>query len=141
MGKFVKVEGEAYIRRDTKTVLIDIYEEDFILDDSVESADEARSIIRKGLLDDRLKKTLENYKKFRTCQVLEFKETKDKPEGGRVDKLLVEATKLQCAPDNLSSYGSPKAKEKALEKAIHTAKNRKNNVKKNNDEELGNVID
>lgn len=124
MGMLAKVEGELYVRTDAKTINIEFYEEEFILDNTIKDIGEARSIIRKGLLNERLRKKVKNYKKFRTCQVVSLEKTNEESKTGEMEKKLLEATKLGCVPVNLDSYLSEGGKEKALEKAIEVKKQR-----------------
>lgn len=125
MGMLAKVEGEVFVRTEAKTVNIEFYEEDFILDDDIKEIAIARSIIRRAMIDQRLRKKVTNYKKVRTCQVISLEPVDKKSETGSMEKKLLEASKLNCVPQNLDSYANDKSKEKALDKAIETAKDRK----------------
>lgn len=130
MGKLVIVEGEAMVRTESKAIMLDLFQEEFILDDSVKDENQALSVIRKGLLNSRLKKTVKNFVRARTSQVIEFKGTDKKSDNSELDSKLVEAAQLDCVPASLESYASDKAKEKALEKSIDNAKKRKKNAAK-----------
>jgi len=130
MGMLAKVEGEVFVRTDAKTTNIQFYEEEFILDDDIKDIAIARSIIRKAMIHDRLRKTIKNYKKFRTCQVISLKPVSTKAETTDVERKMIEAAKLNCVPMNLDSYATDQSKEKALDKAIESAKVRKAQVKK-----------
>lgn len=125
-----KVEGEVFVRTDARATNIKFYEEEFVLDDDVKDIGQARVIIRKALLDERLKKSIEHYKKFRTCQVVSLEPTDKKSDSGPVEKKMIEASKLNCVPENLDRYSDSKSKEKALDKAIETKKKRGRPAKK-----------
>lgn len=117
MAKSVTVEGEV-VTRDGRGTAIEFYEKTFILDDAVQNESQARSVIRKGMITEALRKEVENFKHVRTCQVIEFKNTDEKPEASEVDQLLLKATQLGCVPDNIDNYKRADFKAKALEKAI-----------------------
>lgn len=122
MSKKVVVEGEVRVRTESKAVMLDRYKETFLLDDSVKDERQALSIIKKGLLDERLRKTVKNYRRYRTHEVVSFESVSDKPEDSELAKLLVEATELQCVPEGLSRYTADGGRKKALEKAIEVKK-------------------
>ncbi len=130
MAKKAVVEGELKIR-EGHNINIEFYEETFLLDDSVASLEQARAIIKKGLLNERLRKR-DNFKGIRTCQVVSFTKTDEVAEAGDLDKLLIIATELNCIPENLVNYKRPDHKIKALEKAIENAKKRKEKIEKDN---------
>jgi hypothetical protein len=137
MGKLALVEGEVMVRTDAKTLNIDLYSEEFILDDDIKDINEARSVIKNGLLDERLKKTVKNYRKYRTYEIIEFKDTDKKSEQSDYDKLMVKAVKNQCVPENLDSYATQEGKQKALERALDTKKKREAKKVKDNVEDQG----
>jgi len=122
MSKRAVVEGEVKIR-DGKDTEIEFFEEEFFLDDSVTTLEQARSIIQNGLIDERLKKR-NGYKGWRTCQVISFEASKQDAENGDLDMLILKATELNCIPENIGAYKRPDYKIKALQRAIETAQER-----------------
>lgn len=124
MAKKAICEGEVVVRDGTNSA-IEFYTEEFVLDDAVKNLEQARSMIQAGLIADRLRKNLANYRRVRTCQVTSFEVTKDKAEHSELDKLLLKATELGCMPENIESYKRPDFKAKALEKAIERHLERK----------------
>lgn len=130
MAKKVVIEGDAQIRTEANTITLTRYKETFILDDSVQDVNQARSVIKNGLLHDRLTEKVKNYKRFRTYEIKSFEDTEELAEKSKLDKLLVEATKLDCMPENLNIYSSADGKEKALERAIESKKKRQKSAKK-----------
>jgi hypothetical protein len=136
MAKKAMVEGEVVLK-DGNTTDIHFYEEEFILDDAVKTLAQARSIIQGGLINERLRRNMPNFRRVRTCQVIEFGETTEKPEASDLDKLLIEATELGCMPENIDNYKRPDYKIKALERAVQKAKERK--AKPDNVQDLGYV--
>lgn len=137
MSKKAVVEGEVMVRTEAKTVLLDLYSETFILDDSVKTLEQARSVIKNGLLHDRLSKKVKNYKRFRTYEIISFENTNEEAEQSGLNKLLVEASSLDCVPENLDIYSSAEGKEKALERAIETKKKRGRPAKNQDVEDQG----
>lgn len=139
MAKLVKVEGEYLSRTEAKTTVLKLYEEEFVLDD-VESKAEARSMLKNGLIAERLKKN-EGFKRLRTYDVVTFKDTDKKPDQSDFEKLLVKATKAKCLPEGLDNYASEKGKIKSLERALETNQRRKETKKatKSNVKDLGAV--
>ena len=138
MAKKAVCEGEVVVKDGSRSS-IDFYTEEFILDDEVKSLEQARSMIQSGLISERLRKTVENYRRVRTCQIVSFTETKEKPEHSELDKLLLKATELNCIPENIESYKRPDFKAKALEKAIDRALERQAKQGKDNVQDLGYV--
>lgn len=136
MAKLARVDGQVVVRDGTGMAL-EFYEEEFILDDAVQSAAQARALIKKGLISERLRKTVKGYKRVRTCQVIEFTNTNAVAEQSEMDKLFLEATELNCVPENIDNYKRPDYKEKALRSAIEQAKKRK--VKPDPMQDLGEV--
>lgn len=125
MPKYAKVVGEYVTRGDHGGAAYWPYEEEFILDDSVPSLPYARSVIQKGLLNDKLRERgIANFKGWRTAQVVEFKETDEavKEEETELQKLMAEATRLGCVPENLANYKRPDYKANALKRAIEAFK-------------------
>lgn len=122
-------EGEVYIKEDGRSYL-EFYTEEFVLDDSVKTINEARSVIHKGMIADRLRTSFPNYLKWSTCQVVELKETSEQSKTADLDKLLLEASRLNCIPDNIANYKRPDHKMKALQRAIDDAKSPKRVAKK-----------
>ena len=122
MAKKAVVEGEIVLRDGNKTN-IEFFEETFILDDAVQTLEQARQIIKKGLIAERFRK-MDNFKRVRTAQVISFENTSEAAESSDLDKMLIEATKLNCIPENLQNYKRPDHKVKALAKAIESAKAR-----------------
>lgn len=133
-----KVEGEL-VTRDHNGNSIEFYEEEFVLDDSVKTKEQAHVIIKKALLDDRLRRQHKGYKRFRTAQIVDFGKTDEKAEQSDIDKLLIRATELNCIPENLNNYKRPDHKQRALEKAIEKALERKVKPDPDNVEDHGYV--
>lgn len=118
MGKLAKVEGEATISGASGMTEIEFYEEEFILDDKIGGKGEARQLIRRALLVPRLQKKIKGFRRVRTCQIIEFKDTSEKPQDGELDLLLKRAMDLNCIPLNIDNYKRPDYKIKALKAAI-----------------------
>jgi hypothetical protein len=123
MAKLAKVEGEV-VTKDGTGQAIEFYEQEFILDDAVKTAEQARSIVKKGLITERLRRTVQNFKRVRTCQIIEFTNTDAVPEQSDMDRLFLKATELNCVPENIDNYKRPDFKQRALEKAIALAEER-----------------
>jgi hypothetical protein len=138
MGKLAKVEGEVVVKDGTGTS-VEFYESQFVLDDAVQNAAQARAIIKKGLISERLRREVQGYKRVRTCQIVEFTSTDDKPEQSDMDRLLIRATELNCVPENIDNYKRPDFKQRALEKAIEKAEERAKSVKPDAVQDLGYV--
>lgn len=117
MSKLAIVEGEV-VTKDGRGAAIEFFEEKFVLSDGVKTLEQARSVIRKGLITERLMKKVKNFKHVRTMQVVEFEESKEEAEQSEVDDLLLEATQKGCVPENLDRYTKPEDKVKVLKKAI-----------------------
>jgi len=125
MSKKVVVEGEIIVKDGTHSA-IEFYEgEEFVLSDEVKTLAQARAIIQSGLITERMRKKIPNFKRVRTCQVISFSNDTAEPEISNLDRLLIEATTLGCVPENIDNYRRPDYKTKALEKAIETHKARK----------------
>jgi len=136
MGKLAKCEGEVVVKDGTHSA-IEFYEVDFVLDDAVKTLEQARSMIQGGLIAERLRREKPNYRRVRTCQVVSFGSTEDKPENGEMDKLLLRATQLDCLPENIDSYKRPDYKIKALQKAVERAEERLKKPEKSNVKDEG----
>lgn len=138
MGKKAKCEGEVIVvQNNAKSV--EFYTEEFVLDDSVPDIAQARCIIQGGLIDERLRRNVKGYKRWRTCDVVSFEGTSDKPEAEETElqKLLMEATRLGCLPDTIDSYRRADHKAKALQKAIDNHKSRMAKPEKSNTQDMG----
>ena len=111
-----------------KLAQIDEYEEVFELTEG--RVPEARAIIQNsGILDERLRKTKKNYRRWRTCQVIDVQgttkeATKEKTE---LHELLVKATEMGCIPATFKRLKVDKTKIKHLKEAIE---NKAKRVKK-----------
>lgn len=138
MSKLAKVEGEVVVKDGTGQA-VEFYEEEFILDDAVRDTNQARSIIKKGLISERLRRKVQNFKRVRTCQVIEFTTTDEVAEQSDMDKLFLKATELNCVPENIDNYKRPDYKQKALERAIENAEKRKASEKPDSVQDLGYV--
>jgi hypothetical protein len=138
MAKLAKVEGEVVVKDGTGQSL-EFYEESFVLDDAVKNTNQARSIIKKGLISERLRRVVKGYKRVRTCQIVEFTNTDQVAEQSDMDKLFLEATELGCVPENIDNYKRPDFKQKALEKAIAGAKARAKAQRPDAMQDLGEV--
>ena len=141
MAKRASVEGEYLERNPNGGLDIVPFEEEFILDDTVESKDMARQIIKRGLLIERLSKQ-KNFKRVRTCQVVSFEDAADEsPENSELDQLLTKAAKLECIPPNINNYRRPDYKVKALKTAIEQAEKRNAAPKKKTNVEDQGYVD
>lgn len=117
MVQIVKVEGEARVR-DGSNLTTEFYEREFEIND-MKSEGEIRSLVRKALIVDELKKTIKGFKSVRTMEIVDIKKKEGKKEDTtRLEDLMAEAMKLEAVPDNLDQYGSTKSKEEALERSI-----------------------
>lgn len=149
MPKKAVVEGDVVLRANNSLEL-EPFTEEFILEDeafknSKDHIGTARIIIKKGLLKERLRKKYKNFKSERASQVVSLQDTDDeleKDEHG-LAALLIEATKLDCIPENIENYRRPDYKAKALERAIESEKKRRDKKlkKKDNVTDLGYVDD
>ena len=138
MSKLARVEGEVVVKDGTGQSL-EFYEAEFVLSDAVQTANQARSLIRKGLISEHLRREVKGYKRVRTCQVVEFTTTNKVAEQSEMDKLFLEATELGCVPENIDNYKRPDYKQKALERAIENHKSRVAKVKPDVMQDLGDV--
>ncbi len=138
MSKLARVEGEVVVKDGTGQAL-EFYEAEFVLDDAVQTANQARSLIKKGLISEHLRRNVKNYKRVRTCQIVEFTTTDKVAEQSDMDKLFLEATELGCVPENIDNYKRPDYKQKALERAIANHKDRAAKAKPDNVQDLGYV--
>ena len=117
MSKKAYAEGEVLVK-DGNTTNIEFYEEEFILDDCVQDISEARRIIKKALVHDRLQKKVSNFKRVRTCQVIKLESSDQKSENSELDKIMYETIRLDCVPENISNYKRTDYKIKALQNAV-----------------------
>lgn len=124
MSKIVKVEGEVVVKDGTGTAL-EFYEAEFVVDDAVENENQARAMIQNGLLGDKLRRTIDGYKRWRTCAVVSMGASQEAAPDSDLDKALLEATKLGCVPENIENYRRPDYKLKALVAAIDNHKKAK----------------
>jgi len=122
--KKVKVEGEVVIK-DHGSQYIDFYEREFELDDAVTDEGIARSVIRKTMIGNELRKSVPGYKRVRTMQVVGFEATAEKKQGGHLERVAVEAVKAGVMPENLDMYRDDAGKVRAIEGALEKAKARK----------------
>lgn len=129
MAKKAIAEGEYLERNAGGSLDIVPYCEEFILDDAISSKEQARQIIKRGLIIDRLSKQT-NFKRVRTCQVISFENTMEPAENGELDQLLTKAAQLECIPVNINNYKRPDYKIKALKDAIEKAESRAKAPKK-----------
>jgi Holliday junction resolvasome RuvABC ATP-dependent DNA helicase subunit len=129
MGKSVKVEGQLAVK-DGASIGLEFYEAEFLLDDAVKTEADARSLIQGGLISTHLKKTVPNFKRWRTCEVVSFESTSDKAANSELDALMLDAIKKDCLPENIDAYNGEENKVKALKKALESEKKRKAKVKK-----------
>ena len=102
------------------------YELDFLL--NINDKNLCLQVIRKSLLDDRLKERNENYRYFRTCEIVSISEANNKNNSELNDtelsKLMVDAITLNCVPQNITQYTTNDQKVKALKKALQMSKMR-----------------
>lgn len=115
-GEYITTEGE-----------LDEYEKKFILDEPEEGL--ARAIIQNSLIHNTLKKdkSLKDYRRWKTCQIVECKEVSGEKESEidpKLQKLISEATNLGCMPPNFNSLKRDDTKIKKLEDAIEKKKAR-----------------
>lgn len=131
MGKLVKASGQ-WVAKDGTGLAICYFEEDFVMDDAVQTLEQARSILHAGLLTQRLQENhaeYPNFKRWRTCEVMDFQPVKDKAEHSELEKLMLRATELDCVPENIDNYRRPDYKAKALQTAIDLAEKRRKSEK------------
>ncbi len=139
MSKKAVAEGEYLERNASGTLDIVPYSEEFLLDDGIEDLHQARQIIKRGLIIDRLSKQ-KNFKRVRTCQVISFENSAEKAENSELDRALTRAAQLECIPVNINNYRRPDYKLKALKDAIEKAEIRlAAPKKKSNVEDMGMV--
>lgn len=131
MGKLVKASGQ-WLAKDGTGIAICYYDEEFIMDDSVQTLAQARSILHAGLMTQRMQEKSEeyqNFKRVRTCEVVSFEEVKEKSTMSELEMLMLRASELECIPENIDSYKRPDYKSKALKQAIENAEKRLKKVK------------
>jgi hypothetical protein len=123
MAKLAKCEGQLVVKR-AGGYENEFFETEFLLSDSVENIDQARSIIQAGLLHEKLLKDVPQYKNWRECQVISLEATDAKTTTSALETLLLKCSEAGCVPENLASYSSDASKVKALQKAHdnHTAR-------------------
>lgn len=141
MGRLVKTMGQ-WIAKDGTGVAICYYDEDFVMDEAVETLEQARSILHAGLLTQRLQEKhadYPNFKRWRTCEVVDFSTVSAKAEHSELEKLMLKATQLECVPENIDNYRRPDYKAKALQTAIANAEARAKSFKKDAMVDLGEV--
>jgi hypothetical protein len=125
--KIAKVEGEVVVK-DGSGLRVEFYEREFELDDVVKDEGTARAVIRKALVADELRRSVEGYKRVRTMQVVSLESRDGAKAGGELDKLVVRALEMDAVPENLEKYGSVESKERAVRASIErveVAKRRK----------------
>lgn len=127
MDKLVKVEGELVVKDGTGR-MIEFYEEEFILDESVDSIDKARSLIKKGLITERLQRKVSGFKAVRTVKVISIEDSEEKADNSDLTKAMLKAIELNCVPSNIDNYKRADYKLKALDRAIEAQEER--NAKK-----------
>jgi hypothetical protein len=120
----VKVEGEVIVRDGTGNA-IEFYEKEFLLDDSVKNEAQARCLLHNGLISERLRKEVQGYRRWRTCQIVSFEKAQEAAEHSELDVALLEAIQLGCVPENIDNYRRPDYKLKALLAAIESHKSKK----------------
>lgn len=102
------------------------YELDFVLD--INDKQLCLQVIRKSLLDERLKETNDNYRYYRTCEIIAISETNNKNDSKlnvtELSGLMAEAISLDCVPQNITQYTTIEQKIKALKKALQMSKMR-----------------
>lgn len=141
MAKLVKASGQ-YTAKDGTGHAIAYFKEDFIMDDAVQTKEQARSILHAGLMLQRLQEKSDlypNVRRVRECQVDEFETVKQKAENSELEKLILQATQLECVPENISDYRRPEFKAKALQTAIDLALERKKKAKPDPMQDMGEV--
>ena len=131
MVQVVKVEGEVRVK-DGSGMSSQYYEREFELGDEISEVSVARSIIRKALIVEDLRKTVSGFKSVRTMQVVSMSKRGGKKEGStKLEQLVSEATKLSAMPDNLDQYDTVRAKEEAIERSVAKKKQVDKSVKNN----------
>ena len=136
MDNLVKVEGDLRIK-DGSGMMIDFYEEEFILSDAIKNKEQALSLIRKGLITERLSRKVAGFKSVRTCQVISIEPTTEKAEQSDLEIILLKAIELGCVPENIDNYKRPDHKLKALQKAVELAIVRAQRTQKDNVQDMG----
>ncbi len=128
MDNLVKVEGEMIVKDGTGR-MSEPYEEEFIISHEIKTPEQARSLIRNGLIVDCLRKKVNGFRAVRTCQIVSMEPTKEQAPQSDLDKAFIKAIELGCIPENISVYKSPVSKLKAIEKAIELAETQKKKKK------------
>lgn len=122
MSKLVTVEGQVVVKQ-SGGLVVEHYEREFELDDGIGSEAEARSLIRKALIEPELRKSVDNFRRVRTMQVVSMADKKGKKESAtELEKVVQEAVKLGCMPDSLEMYGDQASKVEAVKRAIKKKK-------------------
>jgi len=117
MAKIAKCEGQLVVKH-AGGFENEFFETEFTLSDSVQSIDQARSIIQAGLLHERLTRDVPKYKHWRECQVVSLESSTETVETSELEQLLLECSEAGVVPENLSSYTTDANKTKALKKAL-----------------------
>lgn len=96
-------------------------------------------MIKKALIHDRLQKKISNFKRVRTCQVTKLISSDQASETSDLDKIMYEAIKLDCVPENIANYKRTDYKIKALQNAVDQklSKMSGSNHKKSQEIDLG----
>lgn len=136
MGKLALVEGEV-VTVDGGRATIDWYTEEFVLDGSIDSIPLARSVLQAGLVSERLRVKLKNFRRVRTCQVVELTDTDRKPEDGGLDTLLLKATQYGCVPEHFERYATKESRVRALKTAIERHESRVLSAEEKHDNDDG----
>jgi len=123
MGKLAVCEGEV-VMVNNKVSTIEWYSEEFVLSDSVKDIGVARSMLQAGLIASRLRPKVTGFRRVRTCQVVKFEDTSEKPASSAFDALLMEAVELSCVPEQIDKYATDESKAYALKTAIARHKER-----------------
>lgn len=139
MSTVYTVEGELFTK-DSNGTTMEFYQEDFVIDGDITN-NEALSLIRKGLISERLQRKVNGFRRIRTCQLVDSKPSTDKPEDSELTRTLTEAINLGCVPQNIDNYKRKDHKLKALQKAIEGHKVRLAKKTKDSTQDLGIVDD
>lgn len=115
--KIAKVEGEVVVK-DGSGLSVEFYEREFELDDAVKDEGMARAVVRKAMVADELRRSVEGYKRVRTMQLVSLEDRAGAKVGGELDRLVVKALEIDAVPENLEKYGSDESKKRAVKASI-----------------------